>query len=381
MDFWNQSSKHEQLAEPQTKRISTPAGQRLSVILENGNTQSKMRESHRASMRKSGLATAITGDALRESGEDQSNNSSGYSYSVWSEGEKFAALKNNKQIAKRGGWKRFIAIILVLLAIIIALAVGLAVGLKKKGSSSNNDKSSSSQAAGAAESNTSSPNNPTATASPTVQTLSPSALPSNFPVGSYSFVTFLDTIYTNCTSLASTWTCYPYTIYNTSPSKSIATFNWIISGSGSNLKISSTENPFSISFQGLDLTLKHEGQDDEGYYFQLQTVKTVSPSSSITDDDAAVECDYNDSTLTGWLYTKMQKGYPDASRGDGTGNPSFPTWPFAVKVEQTAAGGEGVPSCHKTSSPQSVLTNVVEAQDGGALCSCLYKNWRPPIPT
>jgi hypothetical protein len=131
MDFWSRKNKHEQLVEPPAKRISTPAGQRLSVILENGDV-AKARELHRASTRKSGLAVTL-GEAPRESSEG--NGSSGYSYSVWSDGEKFAAFKNHKQIAKRGGWKRILLIIALFLALIIALAVGLAVGLKKKGGS------------------------------------------------------------------------------------------------------------------------------------------------------------------------------------------------------------------------------------------------------
>lgn len=137
MAFWNRlKPSHQQIHdEPQTKRISTPAGNRLSIILENGSNESqvaKARESHRASVRKSGLSPALA-DVPRESLEE--GNSSGYSYSVWSDGEKrFAALRNHKQIAKRGGWKRIVIVLLILLAIIIALAVGLAVGLKKKSS-------------------------------------------------------------------------------------------------------------------------------------------------------------------------------------------------------------------------------------------------------
>ena len=133
MDFFSGSDKkHRQIAEPPAKRISTPAGQRLSVILENGDA-SKTRDSHRASVRKSGLAATL-GDAPRESSE---NNSSGYSYSVWSDGEKFAILRNHKQITKRGGWKRLGLILLLVIALIVALAVGLALGLKKKHSSSD----------------------------------------------------------------------------------------------------------------------------------------------------------------------------------------------------------------------------------------------------
>ena len=132
MDFWNRQKKHQPIPEPPAKRISTPAGQRLSVILENGDAQNT-RDKHRASVRKSGLSAQLA-DAPRESMEGGSNGSSGYSYSVWSDGEKFAVLRNNKQIAKRGGWKRLIIIVAIVIALIIALAVGLAVGLKKKSS-------------------------------------------------------------------------------------------------------------------------------------------------------------------------------------------------------------------------------------------------------
>jgi hypothetical protein len=53
---------------------------------------------------------------------------------------------------------------------------------------------------------------------------------------------------------------------------------------------------------------------------------------------------------------------------------------IAVKIEQTAAGGTGVPSCHTTADPKTIFSNI-EPAETGALCSCFYKNWRPPIPT
>lgn len=135
MDFWNSSSKHKQIIEPQTKRISTPAGQRLSVVLENGDAgaAAKARDLHRASMRKSGLASAMVGDVPRESIDEA--NGDACSYSVWSDGEKFATLTNHKEIAKRWGWKRVGIIVAVVLLLIIVLGVGLGVGLKKKASS------------------------------------------------------------------------------------------------------------------------------------------------------------------------------------------------------------------------------------------------------
>ncbi|KAF2017881.1 hypothetical protein BU24DRAFT_161708 [Aaosphaeria arxii CBS 175.79] len=354
MDFWKSKADNA----PAAKRISTPAGQRLSVILENGDAANRTRD--RASVRKSGML-ATFGDAPRESIEEQSG--SGYSTSVWSDGEKLSRLKNNKQIAKRGGWKRLLVIVAVVLACIIALAVGLAIGLKKKKSS--NDDSQQPAAAGASS-----------TASP----VSPSSLPPNFPQGTYSMVTFLDTVQTNCTSNPATWTCYPYTDYNTSPSKSLATFNWIISSpSSGKYQISSTDNPFSISFKNTDLELLDQGKDTERYRFQLSSTKTVSPSTGLTKDNEAASCEFQGTSLQAVLYTKMAKGYPDASKGESDGSPSYPVWPFAVRVEQSVGGGESIPSCKASGSGNSI-TEGLEPQDAGSLCSCLYKNWRTPSP-
>ncbi|ORY16601.1 hypothetical protein BCR34DRAFT_96402 [Clohesyomyces aquaticus] len=386
MDLWNKNKKHQQLKEPPEKRISTPAGQRLSVILENGDTPgTKTRDTHRASARKSTILGL--GDVPRESIEDQSNKSSGYSYSVWSDtaGEKFGALRNHKTVAKRGGWKRLALLIALVLAIVIAVAVGVAVGVSKKKHSSKSLAASASSTDAVNANAASITGGPLATLSPTdlpatPTSLSPSATPSNFPLGSYSFITFLDTVQTNCTSNPATWTCYPYTEYNTSPSKSLATFNWIITGSSGKFQISTTDNPFSLSFKNQPLVLVDQGQDTERYRFQMQQTKTVSPSSAITDDNAAVECDFESASLQAFLYTKMAKGYPDASKGESDGGPSFQTWPFAVRVEQAIGGGASTPTCYKISNGvrgQKIDANL-STQDAGNLCSCLYKNWRTP---
>ncbi|KAF2729411.1 hypothetical protein EJ04DRAFT_515961 [Polyplosphaeria fusca] len=380
MDIWDNKRKyHQQIPEPHPKRISTPAGQRLSVILENGgDPQKKARDGHRSSTRKSGLlTTAALGDVPRESTEG----SSGYSYSVWSDGEKFSKLRNSKQIAKRGGWKRIALIVLILILIIVAVAVGLAVGLKKKKSvddTSNQASPAQSTTSPNAVNNPNNPNNP----SPTAPS-SPSSTPSSFPLGTYSLVTFLDTVQTNCTSNPATWTCYPYTVYNDSPSKSLATFNWIItSSSGGSYQISSTDNPFSISFKNADMELLDEGQDTERYRVQMTQTKTVSPSEALTRDNAAVECAFDGTSLQASLYTKMAKGYPDTEHGDPTGNPSYSVWPFAVRVEQAVGGGEAIPSCYKLQNGQhgDQVTQGLEAQDAGNLCSCLYRNFRTPDP-
>ena len=57
-------------------------------------------------------------------------------YTFWDiqgpKGEKFADLRNNAQVAKRGGWKRICIIGWLVVILILALAVGLGVGLSKK---------------------------------------------------------------------------------------------------------------------------------------------------------------------------------------------------------------------------------------------------------
>jgi hypothetical protein len=195
-------------------------------------------------------------------------------------------------------------------------------------------------------------------------------------------LTFLDTVQTNCTQNPSTWTCYPYTDYNTDASKSLATFNWIISGSKGKYQISSTDNPFSISFKNADLELLDEGESTERYRFQLSETKTVSPSSALSDDNAAVECDFEGTSLQAYLYTKMARTYPNTSKGEPEGDSTYPAWPFAVRVEQAVGGGQGIPACYKLNNGQhgDQITQGLDAQDPSGLCSCLYKNWRTPAP-
>jgi hypothetical protein len=162
------SNAHESLDDGRpAKRISTPAGQRLSMIIEstqalrskspapakskiNVTTTSTycndpshqhidpVQHGHKGS-KKSAVVSALTGGRLntpRESSEDQTPNGSALSVSVWSDkdAEKFGRIRPKKQRATFGQWnrKRLAIILAILLAFIIALAVGLAVGLKKK---------------------------------------------------------------------------------------------------------------------------------------------------------------------------------------------------------------------------------------------------------
>jgi hypothetical protein len=142
------------------KRISTPAGQRLSIILDTrrGKPASTAKisvttestfcndPSHQhvgpvkhgpSTPRKAGFMSVLTGGRLntpRESSDDV-HNGSNLSVSVWSDRdeEKFGHVRQQR---RRGvgawGWKR-VALVAALIVAIIILAVGLALGLKKKG--------------------------------------------------------------------------------------------------------------------------------------------------------------------------------------------------------------------------------------------------------
>lgn len=109
--------------------LSTPADARLSVIAEDGDVplppRAVTRTHHRPFSRRWNL-----GNPPRHSYEKSPPE---YSLSDQSPPKKrrFMALRNNKQLAKRGGWKRLLCIILLLIAVIVALAVGLSVGLKQ----------------------------------------------------------------------------------------------------------------------------------------------------------------------------------------------------------------------------------------------------------
>jgi len=132
------------------------------------------------------------------------------------------------------------------------------------------------------------------------------------------------------------------------------------------------------------MELLDQGQDSERYHFQLQQTKTVSPSTNLTEDNASAQCDFDNTSLQAFLYTKMAKGYPDTSKGQSDGHPAYPEWPYALRIEQAVGGGQDTPSCYKISNDGGhgdAITNGLTAQDAGSLCSCLYKNWRTPAPS
>ncbi|KAF1851540.1 uncharacterized protein K460DRAFT_401557 [Cucurbitaria berberidis CBS 394.84] len=405
MDFLRskRSKIHQSVGDDRpAKRISTPAGQRLSTILDatrskpsatskiNVTTTSTycndpthqhigpVQHGHK-STRKHGMVSVLTGGRLgetpRESSEDRTPNGSNLSVSVWSdkEAENFEQIRKRRRRGIAGwGWKRLAIIGAMVAALIIALAVGLAVGLKKKKSSG-----SSTPATATATSDSSTSTQTDAPPLSPTSTLTPSAIPSNFPVGSYSLVTFLDTVNTGCTANPDTWTCAPFTNYYTDPQKALTVLNWEITGSAGSYKISSKgqDSTFGTTFQNEKLQLLDAGKDQERYRFQFSRSKTVNMTGSLGKEKGDFACAFGSTTLQGSLYTKMHRTFPaDTIAVSGaTSN----VWPYAVRVEQSVAGGENVPSCKKSSGES--VTGSLKAQEAGTLCSCLYKNWTPAL--
>jgi hypothetical protein len=194
-----------------------------------------------------------------------------------------------------------------------------------------------------------------------------------FPAGSYSIETFLDTISTNCTSNAATWTCYPYSTYASSPSQSAATFDWIINPDEGtpNYTISSTQNYFSIVFSNASMSLMNAGTDQEHYFFQISMQKPTKPATALTTSNVASTCYFNETTFQAYLYTKMEKTYPNNSTSSTNTTEAFTPWPYAAKVEQVAGAGAGTPTCV---DPSGNSLGDFSVSDGTQLCDCLYLN-------
>ena len=378
------SSRPQPMAQPPPRRILSSAGKRLSTILEHGSApaQPPLQGSSLAKkfLRSRSPPPTSFEKQLRISeanaGSDTTNSSL--------EKEQRKGLTENKHIARRGGWKRLALIILLILLVALGLGLGLGLGLTRKVNSSG----SSTPASDAISSSTSSNSaDPSATGVPSSDP--------QFPVGSYSLVTFLSSAQTNCTANPSTWTCFPYTTYASNPSGALATFNWAISSSSSSSSsthsITSTQDPFAITFASQPLSLLDAGQPSERYAFNLSMTKQVYPSGSITSDNAATTCFYNSTTFQASLYTKMAKSYSGAGQagssidngggvgGSGSGA-SFPEWPFAVQVEQVAAGGQDVPNCYKTDNGGigERITEGLAPEGAESECSCVYQNFDPP---
>ena len=196
--------------------------------------------------------------------------------------------------------------------------------------------------------------------------LSVSSHPENFPAGTYTIATYLDTVSSECTSNPSTWTCSPGTIFDDDAYKSLAVFKFTITGSDSSYQIVSDDGttvpPSSLEMIG-------KGTDNERYRFQIKQDKRVDT----TIDDQAATCVFKNMFFRGDLYTKRALDYPlEGQHVEGN------KWPFAVKFEQNVSGEE-TPTCYKRGS-RDVLDVDITSVDATTMCSCLYRNWKTPSP-
>jgi hypothetical protein len=123
-------------------RIMSPAGERLSIIMENGNLAPprippKSPNRYRSNSRGgsiSGATVVSTGTTTLGADEKIRN------WSVWSDDGhddnamppgRLARLQRNRHIARRGGWKRLLICLIVSLIIIIAIVVGVLLGTRQ----------------------------------------------------------------------------------------------------------------------------------------------------------------------------------------------------------------------------------------------------------
>ncbi|KAI9806476.1 MAG: hypothetical protein M1833_003663 [Piccolia ochrophora] len=338
--------------------------ERLSVIMENGDAPAPPKESHRPFARRLGFGESDPPPpytAYVPFGK--------YADVIGPNGEKFHDLRNNRYLTRRGGWRRLLIITIVAVAIIVGLTVGLVVGLRRKDEESSIPPAASS---------TTSPAPPP---------------PGPFPEGSYALTTFLDTVNTECTTKPNTWLCVPYSTYSDSPTQSAATFNWIITAASSpthskrssDFSISSSDNPFALTFRDVPLTLLDQGRDSERYAFQISMDKVVYPNPPLSKSGQS-SCYYNGTTLQAQLFTKQNKTYPSPSKASqvptggavtGGSDAEFQPWPFAVRVEQVVSGGANVPACFKTTDGivGERIAGDFDNAGPGSSCSCLYKNW------
>lgn len=206
-----------------------------------------------------------------------------------------------------------------------------------------------------------------------------------FPVGAYTFDTYLASVSTACTPNSNTWRCFPYATYSETGSGADTQFNWIIAPSeanASNYVISSSENPFALDFTNASLTLTDVGKATEAYQFSTAMQKIVVPNVTLTADGATTSCFYNHTTFSAVLYTKMGKTYPSSntttSSSGGTmpgTNGGYQSWPYAVQVTQVVDGGSSVPDCYEMNNGNTVAHVAIGTESATQSCNCVYENY------
>lgn len=101
--------------------------------------------------------------------------------------------------------------------------------------------------------------------------------------------------------------------------------------------------------------------------------KPVIPNTQIGSTNLAATCYFNQTTFQGYLYTKMAKTYPNNGTGSAQGGQgeAYEDWPYAVRVEQTAAAASNTPTCL---GPDGQVLGDFSVSDTSEMCNCLYFN-------
>ena len=191
-------------------------------------------------------------------------------------------------------------------------------------------------------------------------------------MGSYSIQIYLDSVSADCVSNPATWRCFPYSTYNSSGNNSKVVFDWVITESptASFYYISSTNDPFSINFSNVSLTLADQNLPTERYTFQTTLDEFIAPNADISGDNSAAKCLFTGILFGASLYTKKTRTTPDPATPSSTG--SVKIWPYAVDAMQTIGGGSNVPTCFKTSN-HNPITNGITGESSSKQCKC---DWR-----
>ena len=305
-------------------------------------------------------------------------------------GETFQDLRENRHITKRGGWKRLTLLGVLILIVVIALGVGLGIGLGVGlGRRKKDDRYEIYTLVLAITLPLLSAMLTHGTPSSGPSNSPPDSLSQNqsFPLGAYSFPTFLSTVATTCTPLASTWTCFPYKTYDQSPTGALATFTWIITSADNNTPneylISTTPNPFALTFTNATLRMVDMGLESEALTFRAPMQKIVVPNEDISrdSDGAASRCLYDETVFEGRLFTGRAKTYPtqDVNATSGgeqgeEGGDEFQPWPYGLEMGQTVSME---PECFKMVNEKMSerIGLVASGSGGGGECECRYRNF------
>ena len=144
--------------------------------------------------------------------------------------------------------------------------------------------------------------------------------------------------------------------------------------------ISSSDNPFAITFSNVSLDLVDAGRPSERYTFSLPIDKYVPPAAPITSDNTPAACWFNATRFEGSLYTRRQtnaSASESAPAPTPTATNGWQPWPGAVNVTQSIAGGENVPNCYQLVNGVmgAPVTQGLEPKPAADVCECGWRNF------